>query len=202
MRRVMIGLEAHDGSGKSTTAKEISSLFNGQVFFTKDEMKDKRKPIYSSEVSQKEKMDKIKKTYVQESLDCLQEIKDASFVILDRTWLSHSVEENIRNKLDDDIEPYYSDRTIPDGVVRPDLIFQILIDEQERQARIAKRKEPLSKRDHRLNDEPLYRRALEQERTAYGCITLRLRLRDPKVCALRAAQVLLGSEKIPPLKMK
>ncbi len=202
MNRIIIGLEAHDGSGKSTTAKEIAALFKGQVFFTKDEMKERRGPVYSSEMNQKEKMGKIEQTYIQESLDCSDETKNASFVILDRTWLSHSVEENVRNKLDDNIEPFYADRTIPDGVTKPDLIFQILIDEQERLTRIAERKEPLSKRDHRLNDEPLYRQALEKERTAYGCIPLRLRLRDPKVCALRAAQVLLGSEKIPPLKMK
>ena len=31
--RVIVGLEAHDGSGKSTTAVEISKLFNGSVFF-------------------------------------------------------------------------------------------------------------------------------------------------------------------------
>ena len=40
MNQIIIGLEAHDGSGKSTTAEEIQTLFNGEVFFTKDEMKN------------------------------------------------------------------------------------------------------------------------------------------------------------------
>ncbi len=205
MDRVIIGLEAHDGSGKSTTAKEIEKLFNGKVFFTTDEMKNKRRPIYDSKISQKEKMDKIEETYIQESLDCLEKTKNSSFVILDRTWLSHSVEENVRDMLDKGVEPYYADRTIPEEIVKPDLIFQILIPEQERlrrvEDRIAKKKEKMSDRDHRLSNDANYRRGLEQERTAYGCVSLRLRLRDPKVCALRAAQLLLGSEKIPPLKM-
>ena len=48
LNRIIIGLEAHDGSGKSTTAKEIAALFKGQVFFTKDEMKESRKPVYNS----------------------------------------------------------------------------------------------------------------------------------------------------------
>ena len=61
MNQIIIGLEAHDGSGKSTTAKEIAALFKGQVFFTKDEMKESRKPVYSSEMNQKEKMEKIGK---------------------------------------------------------------------------------------------------------------------------------------------
>ena len=181
MRQVIVGLEAHDGSGKSTTAKEIASLFNGQVFFTKDEMKDKRKPIYSSEVSQKEKMDKIKKTYVQESLDCLQETKARpSSSLIGHGYLIPLRETFKTNLTMTGVSHIILTEPFQMGSLRPDLIFQILIDEQERQARIAKRKEPLSKIDHRLNDEPLYRRALEQERTAYGCITLRLRLRDPE----------------------
>lgn len=206
MNQIIIGLEAHDGSGKSTTAKEIQTLFNGEVFFTKDEMKNKRDVIYDSKASQKDKMDQIEKTYVQESLDCLEQTKNASFVILDRTWLSNSVEENVRDMLDKDVDPYFADRTIPEGVVKPDLIFQILIPEEERRRRVADRiaekKEKMKKRDHRLNDDADYRSELEKERVAYGCIPLRLRLRDPKVCALRAAQVLLGNEKIPPLKIK
>ena len=137
MNQIIIGLEAHDGSGKSTTAKEIQTLFNGEVFFTKDEMKNKRDVIYDSKSSQKDKMDQIEITYVQESLDCLEQTKNASFVILDRTWLSNSVEENVRDMLDKDVEPYFADRTIPEGVVKPDLIFQILIPEEERRRRVA-----------------------------------------------------------------
>ena len=32
MNRIIIGLEAHDGSGKSTTAKEIAALFKRTGF--------------------------------------------------------------------------------------------------------------------------------------------------------------------------
>ena len=124
-----------------------------------------------------------------------------NFVVLDRTWFSHTVEENVMDVMDRNSEPTYPTNSIPDDVIQPLFVFQIIIPEDERQKRVEERGEELTPRDHRLNDDANYREMLETERERVGCTTLRLRLRDPEVCALRAAQVLLGNPTIPPLKL-
>ena len=126
---------------------------------------------------------------------------NSDFVVLDRTWYSHTVEENVMDVLDKNTERTYPTSSIPDDVIQPDFVFQIIIPEDERQKRVEERGEELTPRDHRLNDDANYREMLETERERVGCTTLRLRLRDPEVCALRAAQVLLGNPTIPPLKL-
>ena len=52
--RIIVGLEAHDGSGKSTTAVEISKLFGGSVFFTNEQIKKKRSGIYKDDSNEQE----------------------------------------------------------------------------------------------------------------------------------------------------
>ena len=103
--------------------------------------------------------------------------------------------------LDKNSERTYPTNSIPDNVICPDFVFQIIIPEDERQKRVEERGEELTPRDHRLNNDDIYRNMLETERERVGCKTLRLRLREPEVCALRAAQVLLGNPAIPPLKL-
>ena len=199
--RVIIGLEAHDGTGKSTTAVEISKLFNGSVFFTNEQIKEKRSNIYRNKsMTHPEKMQAVEKTYEDEKLEFHEKINE-DFVVLDRTWYSHTVEENVMDVLDKNTERTYPTNSIPDDVIQPDFVFQIIIPEDERQKRVKERGEELTPRDHRLNNDDIYRNMLEKEREHVGCKTLRLRLRDPEVCALRAAQVLLGSPAIPPLKL-
>lgn len=196
-----MGLEAHDGSGKSTTAMEISELFNGSVFFTNDETKQKRSAIYRNKsMTHLEKMHAVEKTYEEENLEFHEKMNE-DFVVLDRTWYSHTVEENVMDVLDKKTERTYPRKTIPEDVIKPDFVFQIVIPEDERQNRVKERGEELTPRDIRLNEDSIYREMLEKERERFGCTTLRLRLRDPKVCALRAAQVLLGNPAIPPLKI-
>ena len=196
-----MGLEAHDGSGKSTTAMEISELFNGSVFFTNDETKQKRSAIYRNKsMTHLEKMHAVEKTYEEENLEFHEKMNE-DFVVLDRTWYSHTVEENVMDVLDKNSERTYPTNTIPEDVIKPDFVFQIIIPEDERQNRVKERGEELTPRDIRLNEDSIYREMLERERERFGCTTLRLRLRDPKVCALRAAQVLLGNPEIPPLKI-
>ena len=199
--KVIVGLEAHDGSGKSTTAMEISELFNGSVFFTNDETKQKRSAIYRNKsMTHLEKMHAVEKTYDEENLEFHEKMKE-DFVVLDRTWYSHTVEENVMDFLDKKTERTYPRNTIPEDVIKPDFVFQIIIPEDERQNRVKERGEELTPRDIRLNEDSIYREMLERERERFGCTTLRLRLRDPAVCALRAAQVLLGNPAIPPLKI-
>lgn len=196
-----MGLEAHDGSGKSTTAIEISELFNGSVFFTNDQTKEKRSGIYKNKsMKHPEKMLSVEKTYEEEKLEFHEKMNE-DFVVLDRTWYSHTVEENVMDILDKKTERTYPRNTIPEDVIKPDFVFQIVIPEDERQKRVEERGEELTPRDIRLNEDSIYREMLEKERERFGCTTLRLRLRDPKVCALRAAQVLLGNPEIPPLNI-
>ena len=196
-----MGLEAHDGSGKSTTAMEISELFSGSVFFTNDETKQKRSAIYRNKsMTHLEKMHAVEKTYEEENLEFYEKMKE-DFVVLDRTWYSHTVEENVMDVLDKESERTYPTNTVPDDVIKPNFVFQIIIPEDERQKRVKDRGEELTPRDMRLNEDSIYREMLERERERFGCTTLRLRLRDPKVCALRAAQVLLGNPEIPPLNI-
>ena len=199
--RVIIGLEAHDGTGKSTTAIEISELFNGSVFFTNEDTKNKRSGVYKDKkLSHIEKMSLIEETYETEKVEFLEKI-ESDFVVLDRTWYSHIVEENVMDILDRKVKRTYPTNNIPSGVLKPDFVFQIIIPEEERQKRVEERGEELAIRDIRLNKDHLYREMLENEREQFGCSKLRLRLRDPKVCALRAAQVLLGNASIPPLRI-
>lgn len=147
-----------------------------------------------------EKMQAVEKTYEDEKLEFHQKMND-DFVVLDRTWYSHTVEENVMDVLDKESERTYPTNMVPDDVIQPNFVFQIIIPEDERQKRVKERGEELTPRDHRLNNDDIYRNMLEKERERVGCKTLRLRLRDPEVCALRAAQVLLGNPAIPPLKL-
>ena len=84
--RVIVGLEAHDGSGKSTTAVEISKLFNGSVFFTNEQTKRKRSGIYKNKsMTHSEKMRAVEETYEDEKLEFHEKMNE-DFVVLDRTW--------------------------------------------------------------------------------------------------------------------
>ena len=180
---------------------EIAELFNGSVFFTNDQTKEKRSEIYKNKsMKSLEKMQAVEKTYEEEKLEFHEKMNE-DFVVLDRTWYSHTVEENVMDNLDKNSERTYPTNTIPEDVIKPDFVFQIIIPEDERQNRVKERGEELTPRDIRLNEDSIYREMLERERERFGCTTLRLRLRDPKVCALRAAQVLLGNPAIPPLKI-
>ena len=65
MSRLIIGLEGHDGTGKSSTAIAIADLIGGHVFFSNDETKSLRHDIYGNEkLSHTEKMRRIEKIYL------------------------------------------------------------------------------------------------------------------------------------------
>lgn len=195
-----IGLEAHDGSGKSSTAMRIAEMFGGRVFFTSKEMKERRRAIYSTTLPEEQEAS-IHQTYIDEQEDCVSQTANASFVVLDRTWYSHAVEQNVRDVLDRDNQPTFVPRVMPEDLHKPNLVFQILIPEEERKRRVESRGEELTGRDVRLNDDDEYRGLLEDQRGKFGCVPLRLRLRDQQTCALRAAQVILGHPNVPPLRI-
>jgi thymidylate kinase len=198
--KVYIGLEAHDGSGKSSTAMRIAEMFGGRVFFTSQDMKERRRAIYSTTPPEEQEAS-IHQTYLDEQEDCVSQTANSSFIVLDRTWYSHAVEQNVRDVLDHDNQPTFVPRDMPEDLHKPNLVFQILIPEEERKRRVASRGEELTGRDVRLNDDDEYRDSLEGERKKFGCVPLRLRLRDQQTCALRAAQVILGHPEVPPLRI-
>lgn len=197
--KVFIGLEAHDGSGKSSTAKRIAAMFGGAVFFTSDETKQRRRAIYKAKPDH-EQDEPILSTYLDEQQECNELTSESSFVVLDRTWLSHGVEQNVKD-IKQGRTPTYASRVFPKELRKPDLVFQILIPEEERRRRVDARGEKLTQRDLDLNEDAHYRQRLENERDAFGCVPLRLRLRDENTCALRAAQVILGHPDLPPLEL-
>ena len=201
MSRLIIGLEGHDGTGKSATAIEVAKLLGGHVFFSDDETKKARQGIYKDKsLSTKQQMSAVEEIYRLESDRFEAELGHKDIIIFDRTFVSHSVEENVKDILEDK-QPNYKHGYFPEGVVRPSIIFQVIIPEEERNKRVESRGEKLSSRDERLRDNHQYREALETERTKQGCVTLNLRLRDPETCALRVLQSLLGSKLVEPLSI-
>lgn len=204
MSRLIIGLEGHDGTGKSYTAKSIAKLMGieGNVFFSDDITKQARHEIYQNQAkSHEEKMAAIEEIYRNETKRFEDELGDKDIVIFDRTFISHSVEENVLDRLDRDRKVTYKVGYYPDGVIKPTIIFQVLIPEDERNRRVIKRNEPLTKRDKRLTNDDVYRQSLELERSIHGCIKLNLRLRDPETCALRVVQSLLGNKLVEPFSL-
>ena len=75
------------------------------------------------------------KTYAEEKLEFQENMKQ-NFVVLDRTWFSHTVEENVMDVMDRNSEPTYPTNSIPDDVIQPLFVFQIIIPEDERQKRV------------------------------------------------------------------
>lgn len=202
MRKTIIGLEAHDGCGKSTTASNLVALFGGLQFNT-EEHKKSRRPIYRKNIPKAQMMQEIHQTYLVEKEDFLLKSFSHNFCVLDRTWLSHAVEENVID-IEKDFQSYPTfkhELGIPNDLVVPNLIFQIILPEEERKKRVSKRNEKLTKRDIKLDEDETYRRHLDAERRKFGCIPLRLRLRDERVCALRAAQIVLSSDATPPMNV-
>jgi len=202
MQKTIIGLEAHDGCGKSTTASNLVALFGGLQFDT-EKHKESRRPIYRKNIPKEQMMQEIHQTYLAEKEDFLLKSLDHNFCVLDRTWLSHAVEENVIDleKNNQSYPTFSHESGIPSELVVPDLIFQIILPEDERKKRVSKRDEKLTKRDIKLAEDEAYREHLDAERKKFGCIPLRLRLRDEKVCALRAAQIVLSSETTPPMNV-
>ena len=89
---------------------EISELFNGSVFFTNDETKQKRSAIYRNKsMTHLEKMHAVEKTYEEENLEFHEKMNE-DFVVLDRTWYSHTVEENVKMEVKEHMDklPYES----------------------------------------------------------------------------------------------
>jgi thymidylate kinase len=205
---ITIGLEAHDGTGKSRTAESLAKIFNGYVRESGGPFKVERDALIKERKSGKLSIemldDQITESYRRESevIKDLIEKSPHQIVILDRTWASHAAEqiEDCR-KHDVEFEHFGDSGEIryPAGVLKPTLTFELKIHEKTRNLRVERRGEVLTERDIRLSEDEPYRENLEGTRKKLGCIRLLLRERSEEVAALRAAQVLLGSSKTPPL---
>ena len=70
-------------------------------------LNEKRSNIYRNKsMTHSEKMHAVEKTYEDEKLEFHEKINE-DFVVLDRTWYSHTVEENVMDVLDKNTERTY-----------------------------------------------------------------------------------------------
>ena len=211
-----IGLEAHDGTGKSTTAAKLLGMFNGVHLQKTEEMAKIRDRLIAQknhgEISLSVLSEQVDQTYRDErahiqSLPEVKGLKSDTLVILDRSWASFAAEQLVdclNQNPPVKFEHQQENGTIryPKGILKPSITFELFIPEERRLAQVTLRGEELQDRDKRLRDEPKYRHELERARRDLGCFRLSLRKRNEKVSALRAAQVLLGHASTPPLKLK
>jgi hypothetical protein len=214
--RIIIGLEAHDATGKSGTAIELLKIFDGEVSKVSKEMKIKRREIcepISVLKSFTEKKDYSETEYNQQMFDnaCkamddtyLEEsVKvgaiDSNFVVMDRTWASHAAERYYQSQIHNHLNPYLDNfegcLVWPEAIVKPNIIFQIiLVPDSARIARMIQRSLaegiPINQREEKL----------EIARRKLGCKRFVIReKRDPIVCSLRISQIVLGSRDCPPM---
>jgi len=209
---IYVGLEGHDGTGKSSTADNVLRLFKGDRIHRTNEMAEKRRALISQkntgELSLSELSRAADETYRDERKyieSKFSDLPDDDIIILDRTWASHAAEQAVEcSSSGEEFEHELENGTIqyPQGVLKPALTFELYIPESTRLERVTSRGEKLERRDLRLQDEPEYRSHLELIRKKLGCIRLSLRERNQKTSGLRAAQILLGHSSIPPLNLK
>jgi thymidylate kinase len=204
---VIVGLEAHDGTGKSSTAGALARLFLGDVVFVSKRFSAERKEFIrqknAGEIDLEQLDVKMTQSYKQEKVEVMNKVSsdNRQLTILDRTWASHAAEQFLECRENETPFMHYLKESFfyPDGVIKPTITFELKIPEEVRQKRVAERGEDLTARDIRLNEDHAYRHALEETRNNLGCVRLRMRERNVEVAALRAAQALLGHKDIPPL---
>lgn len=207
---ITVGLEAHDGTGKSSLAAGLREIFDGEVRLNEGQYKKERDlliPGWKEGKITLQTLDmEMTETYRKETDEINQLIESTSrqIVILDRTWASFAA-DLVEDYKDAGVEfPHFGkDGSIvyPSGVLKPTITFELKIHEDRRKKQVDARAESLSSRDHKISNNPGYRDNLEKSRKRLGCVRLLMRERDKPVSALRAAQVLLGSRKTPPLRI-
>lgn len=223
---MIIGLEAHDATGKSETSKELLKIFGGEVSKVAEKTKIKRREIckaisvlneFSDESEPKEGFynteqflnacDLMDNTYVEES-KIVSKIK-SNFIVMDRTWASHAAERYYQSRYFSHINPYLnkdeSQIIWPEGITKPNITFEIvLIPDEVRVNRMIQRSieegVEINERERKLNNDENYRALLEFARRKLGCKRFVIRKkRDEIVCALRISQTILGSFDCPPM---
>jgi len=193
-------------------------------------IKGQRDAIYGRKSSSKQSMEwyesnflkEVEEIYETESKFIQSKFENSEVVVMDRTWVSHASEENIlwsekisnkkknifpskyfseKNSSIDVGNEVYPANFFPENVIRPSVIFEIILEEELRVKRIFARGEELNKRELRIQEDHEYRTSVEEQRMKFGLIPLRIRERDEVTCSLRAVQILLGSKNMIPRKI-
>ena len=222
VNKVVIGLEAHDGTGKSATSKELIKIFGGEVYKIPDDLKSERRlvcePIdifkkfttdsspksdeYNLEIFEKacEHMDE---TYSKETKE-IAKLK-SNFIVMDRTWASHAAERYYQSRINGHTNKYLDEEEEkiiwPKNVIKPDITFEMkLVPDSERVHRMTSRGDKINPREEKLNTDKEYRWLLQKARGKLGCQSIVFREKRPeKVCGLRISQSILGSFDCPPM---
>ena len=206
--KLIIGLEAHDGTGKTETCIELLNIFGGKHYQVGEQLQKERSKYYSLQGNENftEKCRLLNETYRKESE--LIKTFDEDFIAMDRTWASHAAERyyEASEECNPPLEPPYQDNDWPKDIIKPNITFQIILDPDEiRQERVIQRAnergEKLSERDIKLNTDSNYRNVLIHARKKLGCQTFLIRERNPKTSALRVSQLLLGNMKCKPMNV-
>jgi thymidylate kinase len=149
-------------------------------------------------------LDFLIKSYREESfrIKSLMEKNPDTVILLDRCFVTPAA---IRYATRNDVSNWNPDwfericENWEDGVLKPDLIFTIRVDEKLRAKRMRERAEEkgeeINEREKRLLSDDDYREDTLDAELKLGCIPLRIREKDPEVVALRALQMLLGDKR-------
>lgn len=209
---IYIGLEGHDGTGKSATADNLLSLFDGIRLHRTEEMATKRRNLIAKKNNGEFTLSELSRaqdeTYREERRDVESKsssLSEGELVVLDRTWASHAAEQMWDcQEMNELFEHLQKDGTVlwPKDVLKPSITFELYIPEETRSQRVDSRGEKLARRDWNLKTKPEYREALEGARKQLGCVRLSLRARNERIAGLRAAQVILGHPATPPFDLK
>tara|TARA_B110001454_G_C12648853_1_gene404551 strand:- start:332 stop:946 length:615 start_codon:yes stop_codon:yes gene_type:complete len=183
-----IAFEGLDGSGKGTTIYELSKLIRCECWETPREFKEKRRSKID-ELGETEKLlEFLIESYRKENeeIQTLLEADSGSVILLDRCWVTPAA---VRSTSEVGNPGWVQ------GVLHPDVIFTIHVDEGLRQERILKRAggiEELNDRERKTIEDSEFREGIQRAEIEMGCVPLRIRERSPEVVAMRALQNLLG----------
>jgi len=224
--KIIIGLEAHDATGKSETSEVLARIFGGSIYKVSDEMKSERRqacePIdifkkftrdsspesdeYNLEIFEKA-CNKMDESYSKES-EIINKIR-SNFIVMDRTWASHAAERYYQSRINGHENEYLDEKEEnilwPKNVIKPDITFEMkLVPDSKRVERMTERAEEegveIKPREEKLNSDEQYRWLLEIARKKLGCRSFVFREKRPQeVCALRISQSILGSFDCPPM---
>lgn len=220
--KIIIGLEAHDGTGKSATSTELIKIFGGEVYKIPDDLKSERRLIcepidifktFTTELSPKsdeynleifdQACKNMDESYSKES-EIINKLQ-SKFIVMDRTWASHAAERYYQSMINGHKNKYLDeeDEKIiwPKNVSKPDITFEMkLVPDSERVNRMTRRGEEMNPREKKLNTDEQYRWLLQKARGKLGCQSIVFREKRPEeVCGLRISQSILGSFDCPPM---
>ena len=199
-----IAFEGLDSSGKGTTIDELNEIIQCERWATKKDMPDEDtvRRLKIEELGESQELRNfLIKSYQKESdqIRLLMDEKPDSVILMDRCFVTPTAIRYALRKESPDWDSEWFERVCEnweDGVLQPDIIFTIRVDERLRGERIRKRSKEegkrLNEREERLLSDHDYREDTLDAELKLGCIPLRIREKNPPVVALRALQFLLG----------